>query len=103
MQAKKASPSPLRGLTNWLRGGKKPPDGESKPTPMHLGEDANFKWDPIKKKYIFEGEPEEEEKPLEPPPKALSTIQTPIKNEQPINSLMRPSGNILLLRKKTVS
>jgi hypothetical protein len=32
---------------------------ESKPTPMMLGKDANFKYDPIKKKYIFLDEPED--------------------------------------------
>jgi hypothetical protein len=34
---------------------------------MHLGDDANFKWDPVKKRlfinyrYIFEGEEEQAE------------------------------------------
>ena len=35
---------------------------------MCLGEEAKFRYDPVKKKYIFEGEQEEEEKPLQPPP-----------------------------------
>jgi hypothetical protein len=35
---------------------------------MMLGNPANFKYDPIKKKYIFLDEPEEPEEVAKPPP-----------------------------------
>ena len=48
---------------------KKEPISEA--TPMMLGDPANFKYDPIKKKYIFLDEPEVIEEELKPPPTSL--------------------------------
>jgi hypothetical protein len=36
-----------------------------------LGNESSFKWDPIKKRYVFEGEEEEDESDLPPPPKKI--------------------------------
>lgn len=48
---------------------KKEPETEA--TPMILGKEGNFKYDPIKKKYIFLDEPEQEDEDIpKPPPKA---------------------------------
>ena len=39
---------------------------------MHLGDEAKFKYDPVKKRYVFDGEEEESEEDNLPPPTAPS-------------------------------
>ena len=57
----RADVSPSRGrIMDSITQIFKKKDTEPKATPMMLGKDANFKYDPIKKKYIFLDEPLEE-------------------------------------------
>lgn len=54
--------SPSRGrILDSLSQMFKKKDPEDKATPMMLGKDANFKYDPLKKKYIFLDEPLEDQ------------------------------------------
>jgi hypothetical protein len=39
-----------------------------------LGDDAKFKWDPVKKKYVFPDDNGEEEEDIPPPP--ISTTKS---------------------------
>jgi hypothetical protein len=66
----RADVSPGRGrLFNSLSAiFKKKDPNEPKATPMMLGKEANFKYDPIKKKYIFLDEPECDEDDVPKPP-----------------------------------
>jgi len=83
--------------------------GSEGPTNINLGNDKNFKWDPIKKRYIFEGEDEEEEPEDEGPPPMMGGggSQQPKKVEQAHDgsqhSLVKPPENKLLARKKAPS
>ena len=44
---------------------------------MHLNKHEQKYWyDPVKKRWIIEGEPEEDEKPKLPPPKINNSITT---------------------------
>lgn len=65
------SKSGLLGKVKNLLGGKNKEGAEPIPE-MKLGEPAKFKWDPVKKKYIFEGEEEEPEEDVPMPPKMLN-------------------------------
>jgi heme-binding NEAT domain protein len=53
---------------------------KEEPKVMNLGNDANFKYDPIKKRYVFEGEEEEPEEEIKAPPKQVARQ----KKEEPI-------------------
>lgn len=73
---RKPQPSPLRGfsLKNWFSKPKAKEEPPTEATPMCLGDEAKFRYDPVKKKYIFEGEPEEDEQELAPPPQSKSAL-----------------------------
>lgn len=60
---------------------------ETKATPMMLGKEANFKYDPIKKKYIFLDEPENDDDDVpKPPPIASQRTSTNKLEDQPLST-----------------
>ena len=82
--------------------GKANPDG---PIQAHLEEETEAVWDPIKKKYVFKGEPEAEEetKPKSPPKKNAISKKEILENclsktEQNVNALIKPPN--LMKRRK---
>ena len=95
---------------------KKVSDDPSKPTKMHLGDEKNFFYDSVKKKYIFKGEEDvpEEEIPLPPKMGLSSGIHNkeekneekpvePLKEEKKsidASDLMKPPSRLPLSKKK---
>jgi len=49
--------------------------GSEGPTKMNLGNEKNFRWDPVKKRYIFEDDEGEEEEKDEGPPPSMGSQQ----------------------------
>lgn len=76
------------------------------PTQAHLEEETEAVWDPVKKRYIFKGEPEPEDegRPKSPPKKGAVGVKTPVsekpvsKTDQSINNLIKPVN--LMKRRK---
>jgi len=112
----KRGPSPSgsenRGLFGKMKGlfkAEKSQAGSEGPTNINLGNEKNFTWDPIKKRYIFAGEEEEEEPEDEgPPPMGMAASQQPKKAptehvDDAKQSLVKPPENKLLARKKAPS
>jgi len=111
----KRGPSPSasesKGLFKKMKGlfkAEKSQAGSEGPTNINLGNEKNFTWDPVKKRYIFAGEEEEEEPEDEgPPPMGMGASQQPKKAPADVDdakhSLVKPPENKLLARKKAPS
>lgn len=82
-------------------------------TEMKLGEEAKFKWDPVKKKYVFEGEEDQPEEDVPLPPKKMEKTEEKKKEETPakepeqekaqlgMKDMLKPhTSNVGFLRKR---
>ena len=81
---------------------------------MCLGDDANFVYDPVLKRYIFPNEKIEEEEVLKPPPMKTEVVQNtkpvqPTPEEEPkkevssLDSLLQPPTRHLANKRKNPS
>ena len=75
-------------------------------TEMKLGGESKFRYDPIKKRYVFEEEEEKEEAPLPPPP--IKPVEKEKegdggkKVEGGVQDLLKPNARIPFRKKKNV-